>query len=452
MRWVALVLATVLLGIGCKTIPAAEAPEPTGARTVSVVGGSGAVAQRSSGELASRAGDGRNNMLRHYLDYMEALGGPPLVAGNAARLLIDGPAAYEAMFSAIAQARDHINMEVYIFQDDEVGRDLVGLLVQKQREGVQVNLIYDSLGSLQTPQDMFAQLRDAGAQILEFNPVNPLSGKLLELNNRDHRKILIVDGAVAYTGGINISSVYSSGSAPTARKKPSADAGWRDTQIEVRGPAALDFQRLFIDVWQQHDGAALAPRNYFPKPAPAGDKYVRVIGSAPGDTVNLIYSDLLAAIEHARTSVHLTMAYFGPDQRLLDALTAAAGRGVEVVLVLPGFSDFWVVFHAGRSHYSELLDAGVQIYERRDALLHAKTMVIDGVWSAVGSSNMDMRSFLHNNEVNAVVLGEDFGAQMEAMFRQDLARSKNISPADWHRRSLKVRTQEWFSRLWSYWL
>jgi len=231
------------------------------------------------------------------------------------------------------------------------------------------------------------------------------------------------------------------------------DAGWRDTQLEVRDPAVSEFQHAFFDAWRKLEGLELGDTgNYFPRQTAQGDKRVRVIGSSAGDKVNLIYVDPLSAIVHAQRGIHITMAYFGPDRRTLRELKRAAERGVDVTLILPGFSDFWITFEAGRSYYGELLKAGVTIFERRDTLLHAKTIVIDGVWSAVGSSNMDLRSFLHNNEINAVVLSDEFGAQMEAMFQQDLDRSERVTLETWKHRPWTQKWREWFSRLWSYWL
>jgi cardiolipin synthase len=179
---------------------------------------------------------------------------------------------------------------------------------------------------------------------------------------------------------------------------------------------------------------------------------VRVIGSEPADADPAIYLTLLSVIDHAEFSVHVTMAYFVPDEQMIAALKRAARRGVDVAIIVPSRSDFWAVFYAGRARYSELLDAGVQLYERQDTLLHAKTAVIDGVWSTVGSSNIDPRSFLHNAEINAVVLGTSFAQAMEAMFEGDLQRSRHIDPARWKRRPFRDRMIEWTAGFWDYWL
>lgn len=456
-------LIAVLLTVvcGCKSTPVVDAASAMPASAVAV-SKKNLVITRSVERVADSAGDNRQELLQHHLQFMASRPGPAIVQGNETKLLIDGPQTYADMFGAIEGAQDHINLEVYIFQADEVGLKLMELLKRKQAQGVQVNLIYDSLGCLSTPKELFDELRSAGIKVYEFNPVNPAEGAILDINNRDHRKLLIVDGIVGFTGGINISSVYSQGSSANAvlrskSTKPATERGWRDTQIEVRGPAVADMQRIFFATWNQQDEAERQPQpgltpNYFPKLANQGDRYLRVVASSPEDAENIIYVDLLSAIQQSQRSVHLTMAYFSPDPQTIEALSAAAKRGVDVTLVLPGFSDLWLILEAGRSHYTVLLKSGVQIYERHDALVHAKTAVIDGVWSTVGSMNMDIRSFLHNSEINVVVLGKGFGGQMEDMFQQDISKSQRVTMESWRERPMSMRMRQWFSRIWSYWL
>jgi cardiolipin synthase len=377
-----------------------------------------------------------------------------LVAGNRVRLLQDGPETYRAMLAAIEAATDHINMETYILEDDEVGRHFADALIEKQRQGVQVNLIHDSAGTLGTPGEFFQRLRDSGIRTLEFNPVNPLTAKAgWDVNQRDHRKLLVVDGRTAFLGGINISSVYSGGSfSQRSRVRPGGELPWRDTHVQVDGPVVAEFQKLFLETWQKQKAEPLAERNFFPQLQPQGKEVVRAIGSSPDDDFSLIYVTLLSAINSAETEVLLTNAYFVPDPQLLAALKAAVARGVDVRLVLPGSTDSALVFHAGRSYYDELLAAGVGIFERRKALMHSKTALVDGVWSTVGSTNLDWRSFLHNQEVNAVVLGTEFGDRMRAVFELDVAQSEQITLERWRRRSPGLRAKERFSRLWQYWL
>jgi cardiolipin synthase len=319
---------------------------------------------------------------------------------------------------------------------------------------VQVNFIYDSVGAIDAPRAFFKRLTDSGINVLEFNPINPLTArKGWDVNQRDHRKLLIVDGETAFLGGVNISSVYSGGSFSTrTRERPEGGPPWRDTHLHVEGPVVGEFQKLFLATWEKQKGDTLAAKDYFPPPGTRGREIVRAIGSSPDEPYSLIYATLISAIGSAETTVHLTNAYFVPDPQLLAALKGAVQRGVDVRIILPGNTDSWLVFHAGRSYYAELLGAGVKIYERRGALLHSKTALIDGVWSTVGSTNLDWRSFLHNYEVNAVILGQQFGAQMQAMFEKDLASSSPITLEQWERRSISDRLKETVARMWEYWL
>jgi cardiolipin synthase A/B len=211
-------------------------------------------------------------------------------------------------------------------------------------------------------------------------------------------------------------------------------------------------QKLFLDTWAEQKGPPLAPKNYLPPPRNAGRQVVRAIGSSPQEAYSQIYATLLSAIASAETSVRITNAYFAPDPQLLAALEGAAQRGVDVTLILPSQTDSWLVFHAGRRYYARLLRAGVKIHERRGVILHSKTALVDGVWATVGSTNLDWRSFLHNHELNAVVLGSEFGRQVQAMFDKDLAQSEAITLETWQRRGLDLRAKELFARAWEYWL
>ena len=457
-------LAVGLLSMhGCASLPDAEREMGVPhAQQVEFEGAHGPVSVARSDAIIVRleGNDGASEVLQKHLAYEQAVNADsPLVLGNKLTLLQNGPATYQAMFAAIREARDSINLETYIFDDDEAGEEFSTLLLERQAAGVQVNVIHDSVGGIMTPKTFFDRLRDGGIQVLEFNPVNPLAGNKQAwlLNNRDHRRQLVIDGRTAFTGGVNISDTYSS--APVgkrARKKRdlarNPTVGWRDTHIQIEGPVVAEFQKLFIDTWARQKGAPLAARNYFPELQARGDEIVRAIGSTPDDPQSLIYLTLMSAISHAESQVHLTIAYFAPDPQLLKALTDAAQRGVEVTLVLPSYSDSGAIFHLGRSYYTELLRGGVRIYELRGAVMHAKTACIDGVWSTIGSTNLDWRSFLHNDEINAVILGRGFAAQMEAVFAKDLAESDVITLERWRHRSWMLRLKERMARLGAYWL
>jgi cardiolipin synthase len=400
-------------------------------------------------ELKRKSGD--IDVLEKQIVLEQAIVGSPLVLGNKVTLLQDGAATYPAMFAAIRKARDHINLESYIIEDDETGRQFADLLLEQQTRGIQVNVIYDSVGGFNTPKAFFERLTAGGIEVLEFNPISPFAAKTPWLiNNRDHRKLLVVDGRTAFIGGINISSVYSSGSALRRTGKALANtAAWRDTDLQIEGPVVGELQKLFMETWEKQRGKPLASKEYFPALTPQGNEIVRAIGSTPDDPYSLIYLTLISAIGNAARQVFLTNAYFVPDPQLLRSLIDAAGRGVDVKLILPGHSDSAIVFHAGRSHYSALLQAGVKIHERRGALLHSKTAVIDGVWSTVGSTNLDWRSFLDNDEINAVIIGREFARQMQAMFAKDLDASEAIDLERWEHRPLSFRFKEWIASLWA---
>jgi cardiolipin synthase len=391
------------------------------------------------------------DILQRQIAMAELIGGLPLTDGNKVTLL-DDQAVYEAMGEAIQNAKDTINLETYVFEDDEVGREFAALLLEKQAEGVQVNLIYDSAGCFDTPNSFFQHLRDGGVNTLEFNPLDPFKepSSEWELTERDHRKILVVDGSIAITGSVNIGSHYSeslSGNYAEGMKRKL----WRDIDVRIEGPAVAEFQRLFLDTWTRKRGSELSGRSYFPFLKKAGDHLVRVVGSTPGKRNRDTYMMYAGAITFAENSVHITAAYFVPDKEVVKALTEAAARGVDVKLILPSSSDHSLVFSAGRSYYTQLLKSGVKVFERRKRLLHAKTAVIDGVWSTVGSTNMELWSFLRDDEVNAVILGRGFAAQMEAMFARDLEKSNPISLEEWEKRPLTDQFAEWFGRLFGYW-
>jgi cardiolipin synthase len=469
-RGISLIVAVAVIATAasCASLPTIN-PDLAPSRQVVVEGPRRSLTpEQSKAVLAKLAAGGKEtSIFDRHLALEEAVAGAPLTAGNRAHLLQDGPAAYQAMFAAIKAARDHINFETYIFEDDEVGRAFADLLIAKQKSGVQVNLIYDSVGSIGTERTFFDRMGEAGVAVLEFNPVNPLNArKGWSVNQRDHRKLLIVDGSVGFLGGINVSSVYSSsprsggssggfsgGSSGAARSRDGKpQIPWRDTQLQLEGPVVAELQRTFLQTWQKQKGEPLPPRKYFPAPAQRGSAVVRALASAPEQPYSPMYATLISAIGSAETEIWLANAYFVPDPQLADALKAAARRGVDVRLLLPSQTDFWMVLHAGRAAYDELLEAGVKIFERREALLHSKTAVIDGVWSTVGSTNLDWRSFLHNQELDAVVLGADFGAQMRNVYLRDLAASDQITLEQWRSRGIAPRVKEMIGQMWAYWL
>lgn len=451
-HWIrALFLIVCLALTGCATLPdvrylssnLAPVENPT------VAG----VSERKANAVLERRWKNSRVDLKTLAALEEAATGSPLYAGNKVSLLFDGPQTFAAMNAAIATAKSHIHLETYIFDDDELGDQFADLLIRKQQEGISVSIIYDSVGTIGTPAEFFKRMRDAGIQLVEFNPVNPLKrfGRW-RLNNRDHRKMLIVDGKIAFTGGVNISGDYSKSSQFRARRKLTADqVGWRDTHIQIEGPAVAAFQWLFLDEWSRQNGPVLPDLEYFPPLKPEGGKVVRVLASRPGSNFE-IYKAYMLAIQEAKKTIHISTPYFSPDAQVIDALIQAAGRGVDVKIIFPSVTDSGLVFYAGQSYYDQLLAAGIKIYQLQLAVLHSKTAVIDGVWSTVGSANVDTRSFLHNNEINAVILGERFGSEMEIAFEEDLRGSVEVTREKWAQRSRVQRIKEWAARSLEYWL
>jgi cardiolipin synthase len=362
----------------------------------------------------------------------------PFVGGNAVELLRDGPATYAAMTAAITAAKQRVDMESYTFDTAEGGK-FAELLLAKRAEGVDVDLIYDAWGSLGASSAMFARLRQGGVRVLEVHPLGPIHA--LDFNRRDHRKLLVTDAAVAITGGVNISEVYETPRADDPNALP-----WRDTDVRIEGPAAAEFERAFLSTWRRQKGGPIPEPPPTPEARP-GDTRVLAIAGDPNTQRPLIYRALLVAITLARSSIHLTTGFFAPPPDLLHALERAARSGVDVRLVVPAHSTNEPAILAGRADYEDLMEAGVHIYERQNVVLHAKTAVIDGAWSAVGSSNLDERSVVFNNEIDAVILGSAFAQKMEAMFGDDIAASREIDPRQWAERPFTERLDEWWARL-----
>ncbi|PWF55763.1 cardiolipin synthase [Massilia glaciei] len=453
--WLAIVTMSIALA-SCASLPEVGADAPARGQVPAVAGAQGKMPSKQAKALLARRWAKATPDMKALALLEEAATGVPLIAGNKVTLLFDGPRTMREMMAAAAAATSTINLETYIFDQDEVGMQFADVLIERQRHGVTVNILYDAVGTLGTPAAFFERMRAAGITLIAFNPVNPAERKgKWELNNRDHRKLMVVDGKVAFTGGINISSTYANSSFFRSKRRPETTAadkvGWRDTHIKIEGPAVAALQWIFINAWVDQEGGELSEREYFPPLPAAGDKVLRVLATDPTAGYE-IYKSFILAMNEAKKSVHITSAYFVPDQQFVDALSNAAKRGVEVKLVLPGVSDHGLVYHAGRAFYQELLASGVKIHELQVAILHAKTAVIDGTWSTVGSSNIDRRSFLHNYELNVIILDAAFGAEMESAFREDLRGSKEITLEAWQSRPWSMRMKEWAAKLTEYWI
>lgn len=420
-----------------------------------IFGSRGPLSNSERGAAPLPSQDQTAGALQRQFALQQALSDSPLVTGNTATILRDGAQAFPAMFAAMQSARDHINLEYFIFANVVcAGVALSDLLMGKLRQGVAVNIIYDAYGSSSTPAELFDTLHQAGARVVMFNPLDPLLSKVgWSPNDRDHRKIMVVDGRVGFTGGINLDKVYENpASAGIPPDGDAAHAYWRDTAVRIEGPAVAELQKVFFGTWTQQKGPPVAPARYFPPLARTGVQTVRIIASSPGEQRPLYYISLMAAMLSATQRVWLSSGYFVPPHEEREALNKTARAGIDVRVVVPSHSDVQATVYAARAAYGDLLGSSARIYEVRNAVLHSKLVTVDGVWSMVGSSNLDRRSVVFNNEVDAIILGRATASQVEAILRQDMAMAHEIILAEWRQRSIVERWDEVKARLWQYWM
>ena len=424
---------------------------------IKVFGARGPVSARQSkavlGRLAAQAPDA--GALERHLAVEQIVAESPLFTGNEVHILRDGAETFPAMFAAIRAATRYVYLEYYIFEDVSwQGELLSDLLVRQSQAGVHIRIIYDGIGSIGTGSEFFDKLRAGGVQVVEFNPPKPWKHHSA-LNARDHRKLLVADGAVAILGGVNLSSTYQSAPSAGATRAPQPAQSqkpqdvWHDTDVEIQGPVVPELETLFREHWSEQEGVPLqADAEPDPPSQPSGEEVVRILGSSPAKLKRRYYVTVISAIRNAESSIWMTGAYFVPTHQEKEGLMAAARRGVDVRLLLPARSDSGPALAVQHSHYEDLLRAGVKIYERDDGILHSKTLVIDKVWAIVGSSNFDHRSVLFNDELDAVVLGKETGEKLANDFTADLEHAQAIDPRIWRRRSPLEHLREHFWKLW----
>lgn len=443
---------------------------------IKVFGARGPLSARQSKAVLGRLAAQAPNVgaLERHLAVEQVVAESPLFTGNEVRILRDGAETFPAMFAAIRAAKGYVYLEYYIFEDVSCdGETLSDLLVRQSRAGVHIRIIYDGIGSIGTDSGFFDKMRAAGVQVIEFNPPSPWRHHSA-LNTRDHRKLLVADGKVAIVGGVNLSSAYES--TPSAVRGESSSgtdtpcspgcgsenstqskAGpvqmpadiWHDTDVEISGPVVPELEKLFREHWREQEGVSFVfDADPDPPSQPSGDEVVRILGSSPAKLKRRYYVAVISAIRNAENSIWITGAYFVPTHQEKEGLMVAARRGVDVRLLLPSRSDSSPALAVQHSHYEDLLRAGVKIYERDDGILHSKSMVIDQVWSIVGSSNFDHRSILFNDEVDAVVLGKETGANLAADFQADLQHAHAIDLDQWRQRSTLEHLRESFWKLW----
>jgi len=359
------------------------------------------------------------------------------VAGNRVELLRDGAEAYPAMLAAIRGAERQVLFEMYWFDSDRTGREFATALGEAAARGVEVAVIYDAVGSIGVSPGQFDEMARAGAKVILYNPLSPWAARfrLGRLTRRDHRKILTVDGRIGFTGGINIADAW-------VALDEQGGGGWRDDMVRVEGPAVKDMADCTRTIWRRSGGAPL--QTSLPISAAAGAMSVRTLCEGyPGK--RQISHEYVARIYRARERIFIRNAYFVPDWPTRTALRRAARRGVDVRILMPGQSDVEIVRHASRATWGSLLRSGVKLFEWEPTILHAKSAVIDGLWSTVGTYNFDYLSLRTNLEVNVAVEDAAFGAEMERSFELDLASSREVDRESFRFRPLGERLFEWIA-------
>jgi cardiolipin synthase len=364
--------------------------------------------------------------------------GPPILAGNSVANLENGVEIFPAMLDAIRQAKRTINFETYIYWSGDIGRAFVTALAERARAGVQVHVLIDWVGSQKMDQALLDELKDAGAQVERYHPLKWYH--LARMNNRTHRKLLVVDGQVGFTGGVGIADNWD-GNADSPNH-------WRDSHYRLEGPAVAQMQAAFLDNWVKTTGAVLQGEEYFPALASTGDAGAQVFTASPsggGDSMLLMY---LLAITAAEKSIDLSAAYFVPDEMTRSALLGALHRGVRLRLIVPGTRiDREIVRKASRASWGELLAAGAEIHEYQPTMFHCKTLIVDRQLVSVGSTNFDNRSFRLNDEANLNIYDEAFAARVTTVFEQDLGRARRITLDMWRDRPWQEKLLEKASAL-----
>jgi cardiolipin synthase len=369
---------------------------------------------------------------------LSSLLGPPIVSGNKVETLINGDRIFPAMLASIRAARGTITFETYIYWSGDIGRQFVQALTERARSGVKVHVLLDWVGSFKMDDELLEAMRAAGIEVERFH--EPHWSNWGKMNNRTHRKLLVVDGAVGFTGGVGIADQWL-GDARNPQE-------WRDTHFRVQGPVVAQMQSVFLDNWMRATGRVLHGEAYFPALQPAGDYAAQMFSSSPSggsESMQLMY---LLAITAARKTIDLSNSYFVPDEMTIQTLLDAARRGVRVRVITPsGHIDSETVRKASRGSWGPMLEAGIQIAEYAPTMYHVKNLVVDGTFSSVGSTNFDNRSFRLNDEANLNVLSAQFGQVQMEVFERDWAKARRITLEQWRDRPLGERLLEQLARL-----
>ncbi|WP_068777005.1 cardiolipin synthase [Paenibacillus sp. FJAT-26967] len=362
----------------------------------------------------------------------------PITRNNEVEVLTDGKATYEAMFEAMEQAKHHIHFEFYILRDDETGKKFQELLVRKAREGVEVRVIYDGIGSYKLSAKYIRELTEAGIETYCFLPAF-IAFFDKRMNYRNHRKIIVVDGLVGFLGGINIGDEYL-GMHPVL-------GYWRDTHLKITGDAVYYLQSTFLSDWEFVSRQKLSETLFYPEHTCEGNQPVQVVASGPDAHWDSILESYFGGITTAKKRIYITTPYFIPDQSLIMGLKTAAISGVDVKIILPEIPDSWIVHYASLSYLQDLMQTGVRFYQYQPGFVHAKVTIIDNLFATVGTANMDMRSFYSNFELNAILFDQKSIERLEHDFINDLKNSKKLSLSEFEKRSRFQKGKEVMGRL-----
>lgn len=376
-----------------------------------------------------------------FFPTIEAHTDAPIVSGNRIDILLNGDETFPAMLREIRRAKSTITFAQYLFEDGPIARAMAEAFAERCKAGLSVDILLDSHGSSQAPSDLLKTMKDAGCHVEHFRRVKAegiiFPWKLLRYNYRSHRRILVVDGRVGFTGGYGISEAWE-GDGRTPEH-------WRDTNVRIEGPVVKFLQAGFAESWLEATGIAIGGDAYFPRLEARGTVPAQIVKSSPTGGSFQSYMLFLLSITSAKKSIIITNPYFIPDDVMTEALVKAAARGVRVVILTPGKIDSPLSYTVSRSHYGPLLLGGIQIFEYQVCLLHAKTMAIDGVWATIGSTNFDNRSFALNQELNLTVYDRALARRLEEILQEDLKHAKQISYEEWESRGIFERLVDLFA-------
>ncbi|WP_354668282.1 cardiolipin synthase [Winogradskyella psychrotolerans] len=360
-----------------------------------------------------------------------------LTINNAVNLIKNGDEKFKLLFNDIREASHHIHLEYFVIEDNKIGTELLDLLCEKAKEGLEIRIVIDDVGS-SISSKMKRKLKDFGIEMYPFMPVR-FSNSTGKMNYRDHRKIVVIDGKIGYVGGVNVSDNY---------VNAINDRYWRDTHLRIMGEAVISLQILFFTTWNfVSDGKLEISKTYFPEHNCKENVPLQIAASGPDTDWSNIMEAIFVAITNAEDHVYITTPYFIPNSEIVTALQVLARSNKEVKIIVPKKSDSWIAEYATNSYLQMLLEAGVEVYQYTKGFIHAKTMVVDGVFSTVGTTNMDYRSFNINFEVNALIYDKKIGSQLTEFFNDDLKNCEKLDLKSWQERSKRTKLVEAIARL-----